>query len=57
MGINFSKQKETAHMLHRRAFPREQLEDFVKELAFSYPKCFCTDSRFKRPLKKISLQT
>ena len=27
-------------MMYRRAFPREQLEDFVNELAFSYPKCF-----------------
>ena len=39
-------------MMYRRAFPREQLEDFVKELAFSYPKCFSPDRRFKRPLKK-----
>ena len=44
--------QETAQMLHRRVFPREQLEDFVSELAFSYPKCFVTDSRLKRPLKK-----
>ena len=44
--------QETAQMLHRRLFPREQLEDFVSELVFSYPKCFVTDSRLKRPLKK-----
>ena len=44
--------QETAQMLHRRVFPREQLEDFVSELAFSYPKCFVTNSRLKRPLKK-----
>ena len=39
-------------MMYRRAFPREQLEDFVNELAFSYPKCFFENGRFKRPLKK-----
>jgi sRNA-binding protein len=44
--------QETAQMLYRRLFPREQLEDFVAELVFSYPKCFVTDSRLKRPLKK-----
>ena len=44
--------QETAQMLYRRVFPRERLEDFVSELAFSYPKCFVTDLRLKRPLKK-----
>ena len=39
-------------MMHRRVFPRERLEDLVKELAFSYPKCFSVDRRLKRPLKK-----
>jgi sRNA-binding protein len=52
MGINISTTKGAAQMLHRRTFAREQLEDFIKEPAFSYPKCFVTDSRFKRPLKK-----
>src|SRR5258705_9486141 len=39
-------------MMHRRVFPRERLEDPVKELAFSYPKCFSVGRRLKRPLKK-----
>jgi sRNA-binding protein len=39
-------------MLHRRLFPKDYLEDLIDELADIYPKCFFTDPRDKRPLKK-----
>jgi sRNA-binding protein len=39
-------------LLHRTLLPRWEIEDLIKELSFSYPKCFFTDPYQKRPLKK-----
>jgi ProP effector len=39
-------------MLHQYVLPRCEIEDLIRELSFSYPKCFFTAPYQKRPLKK-----
>ena len=39
-------------MLHRRIFPREELEEMSRYLAQKYPAAFFAEPALKRPLKK-----
>ena len=44
-------------MLHRRIFPREELEEMSRYLAQKYPAAFFAEPALKRPLRRTSSPT